>query len=59
MQRLMSGREVAEILGVTPKSLRDHRAQWGIEPWGKLGREYRYSSDEIERFVSGQDNDDT
>jgi DNA-binding transcriptional MerR regulator len=55
----MSGREVAEILGVTPKSLRDHRAQWGIEPWGKLGREYRYSSDEIERFVSGQDNDDT
>ena len=51
---LATSREVAEYLGVPPRTL-DNWAYWGTGPrYAKIGRHRRYRWDDVETYVSAQ-----
>jgi excisionase family DNA binding protein len=52
LHRLLSTEEVAEILAVTPKTVRRWIAS-GDLPAVKVHRQWRVRADELERFLTG------
>jgi predicted DNA-binding transcriptional regulator AlpA len=52
--RLLTEREVAEILGLSVKTLRNWRVAGGPLPHVKISRAVRYQQDDVARLIARQ-----